>query len=245
MKKDKNDRLQAYTDNEMTAAEKAAFAAELQADADLQNDRRLLRDMNRILGDAELVAFRKQATDLVDKETESHRAATPQTGKIMWLQRLTAAAAALILCLSLYFLLQPAPVDYTAVVQEYFVEYPRPTSRGPADRRSLIFDLYSNKNYAEAAPALEKFGNENKDSEALFFAGTAYLAANDAAAALAVLQDLDPPPTALAPQVFYYRGLAYLQRNDRENAVLQLEKVTESNPFLYRKAGELLQRLRK
>ncbi len=177
---------------------------------------------------------------------EDSKVASPEKeGKVRAFPRwyLAAAAVILLLIVPFYFILRPNPT----LMEQYFEPYENLySSRGSSDaeiRQALAqYDKGEFKEsivhfdaYLEAVPS---------DSEAVFYAGIAHLAAGETGDAIALLGSVQTEGFIYRQRARWYLALSYIQAGNTAAAESLLEELSGLETDLGEKAIELLKEIR-
>ena len=158
---------------------------------------------------------------------------------------LALAASVLVLIFSTWWLFSPSkPVlspELIALADKNFVHYPI-QARGDESNPTL-YDNYKSKNYQLAAAELEKYAIANEDNKALSYSAIAYLGLDNPNKTITLLNSLEEKN--LQNRKYYYLGIAYLKKGQKDAAVDALKQVNDFDVFLYSKAVDLINTLEK
>jgi len=107
-------------------------------------------------------------------------------------------------------------------------------------------DSYHRENYPEAISLFENILQQDANNDAAnFYAGVSYLAINNPDKALEKLKRLDSKKDgAYYEATLWYESLAYVQKDEKKNAINTLEKVMNLNGEHRTKAADLLMQLK-
>lgn len=157
------------------------------------------------------------------------------------------AATLLVLMLALtYFLVNERTPTTTELVAEVFEPYPDVISlRGTPTTATAGMEAYSKELYTEAIASFETWLAEHPDhKETRFYLGCAQLAAGRYEDAIKTFDALQQASTIFSEQIQWYRALAYLGGDRKEEATRQLENIAQTDGHDYSRAARtLLERL--
>ena len=247
MDQDKHIQLQEYLDNLMSEEDSTAFEKELNNDEQLQTDFELLKDIEHELGNKELIDFKKKLSGVMEQPIQA-TVIKKDKGKVISLSRriLSLAASFLVIGIASWWMFTGnIDVDgeqYLALADEHFIHYPaQEISRG-SEKENSIYKNYEAKNYTIAAPELEKYALENSDNDALLIAAISYLASDNSAKSIILLQEIPELPY-LINKKNYYLALAHLEQGHKTTAIIALQTITKADQYFYNKAQNLLTEL--
>jgi tetratricopeptide (TPR) repeat protein len=158
-----------------------------------------------------------------------------------------AAAAVIILALSLVFLMNRKDSPQKLFTQYYSPYHDVVTSKSQAERNFLLDGLFY-YNTAQYDSAIDKFisGLEvrHDDQDLIFYLGSSYLAAGNHEKAIISFERLFEPGSKYYSPARWYLALAYLGSKDVNEAKRLLELIREEGGFYSEKAGKILEQLR-
>lgn len=207
---------------------------------------------------AETFNFEKEARDTIvynerSKLKERFRILEQQTKPV---RNLTpwyyVAASILILCVAGWLLFKTqAPVGPEELYAQYMEPYPNvitPQVRGGLTVDKITaeaFDRYDDKAYKEAAALLEEIHKANPDEQIAFYLAICHLMLNNHTEAISLLETGEWHNTSMPSTtvVNWYLGLAFLKKNDREQALTHFKLVAESSDSLSGSARKLVEEL--
>lgn len=237
--------IERYLGGDMTEEEKQGFETELSANAELRGLLETYRTIDLEMRNAQKYSEQENALrktlEGLNKTYFFEGAALGTPAPIVamnktrsFLKVAIAAAAAVLLILSAYFLLLDKS-DVTGLANQYVkseLSHLSQTMDGARDSLQQGIAAYNSKDYAKAIGLFEAVYEAHPDnSDALRYAGTAYLVTRQYDKAMERFDAL------AAKQLFSNHGLflkavTLLQRNqpgDKENAKQLLEKVVAEN----------------
>lgn len=242
--------IEKYVKNELEGSSLSEFENKVANDATLAKEVEFYKQL------AEVTKF-KGLFEEAEKEMEEEVVVvpdfkakkTPSSEKnIFHLSRrvLALAASVLVLVLATWWLFSssepnPSP-ELIALADKNFVHYPM-QARGDEPNPTLYAN-YKSKKYELASVELEKYAIENKDNNALLYSAIAYLGMDNPNRTIALLNNLEGEES-FQNRKYYYMGLAYLKKEQKEEAVDALKRVNDFDIFLYNKAVNLITTLEK
>ena len=242
MEKDKEQIIEAY------------FAGTLSADQQQQLEQLIKHDTEFL----EMFTFEKETRDTIiynerSKIKERFRVLEQQTKPV---RKLTpwyyVAASILILCVAGWlFFKNQAPVGPEELYAQYMEPYPNvvtPLVRGEftVDKKTAeAFELYDNEAYNEAAALLEELHNANPNEQITFYLAICHLMLNNHKEAISLLETREWQNTSMPSStvVNWYLGLAFLKKNDREQALSHFKLVAASSDSLSDSATKLVEEM--
>ncbi|HEY9490238.1 MAG TPA: tetratricopeptide repeat protein [Chryseosolibacter sp.] len=233
--------IEGYVKHTLTRVEREEFERRLQGDpafAERYEDYRTIMSGIHQHGEQEFL----QELQGWDREMESQ----PEIKRSPLTTYLRIAAAFLILALAFtYFLINRADLTPPELVAEVFEPYPDVISTRGAATQAEALTAYSNGSFVEAIAAFEEWMRENPDNtEMRFYLGCSQLGAHRYADARQTFDALQGHTTRFTDQVDWYRALAYLGADRKQEAVGQLEEIVNIQGHDYSApARALLERL--
>jgi hypothetical protein len=224
------DDIARYAEGLMAADEQAAFEASLAADASLQQQLQLYREVHTGLQQHFQPNIPLQQT-LQDLRGEFF---TKKPARVIPFKRYIVAVAAVLIAIA--FVWQPwKPALYKQYADITMVA---PAERGEASQDvSAAVAAFNKKDFTTAASLLEKV-YDSTNSFTSFYYGVALMQSNETAKARTVLQQLYAGESAFKQDAAFYLALSYLKENDKAGCINWLQKIPD-----HAKAQELLKRL--
>jgi tetratricopeptide (TPR) repeat protein len=226
--------IERYLRKEMSDLERMQFLLRLNASKSLREKTEASRLM--FIGIAEAALEDKLQNFHIDQ-------ATKPRAKVFTMKYWAAAAAVLVLLVSITWLLT-RPSENEKIYSEYFQADPGLiTSMGATE--DYIFNHamvdYKAGNYSKAIASWEDLRKQSPASDTLnYFLGAAWLANDNAGESIAFFEKVvSQNESAFKEDAVWYLALAHISMNSKEKAVSLLEK----NPSA--KNNELLSRLKK
>jgi len=233
--------LDRYLDGTLPQSEAEALTQRLQTDLPL---RQLLHDLKAIRAGLQQAA--RQDVLQILKSAEESVDTMPSQSKLKPMMAWSLGIAAIIVLAVVTISIWPAKPKPEELFAQYFEPYPNvvmPLVRGTVDtsQAQLAFQQYETANYHAALRTFQK--TELTQKEQLFYVGICYLIlqqSDDALTSFKLYQEQSISPTL---PVDWYTALAYLQKNEIEQARSLLEKLSRGNTGFQPKATKLLQKL--
>jgi hypothetical protein len=239
---ERQDRIQAYLDEHMSAAERLAFEAEMQKDPGLAEETALQKDAIALLKLDRQRAYKTQLQTIAQKGQSTPVVALHQR---RWFQ----IAATILVLIGVGWLFREAfsgPVNYQEIAQAYHQPYPNRLNVRGDSQTSVEQGLtaYDQQDYAEAIDLLNSVDEgDSLYTAAQFYLGNAYLSHQQGAEAVVVFEALQTrADNAFAEATKWYLALAYLASEQTEPGKALLEEIAGDADHSYRsKAQEILQ----
>lgn len=160
-----------------------------------------------------------------------------------------AAAAAILVIIGLLFYRTEPP--YEKLYATHFEPYPnviaptlRDQERFEGDMVAAAFSYYDNRQYADAASTFEKIYQANGEDYAFFYQSMSLMALGEIEETVTALENHAWTHTDEYQMIAYwYVGLGYMELKNKEQAVVYLQQVADSNHPKAKKATEILQKL--
>ena len=133
------------------------------------------------------------------------------------------------------------------MVAEVFEPYPALGITKGEDEKTVRLEAlkrYATKDYSHAIPLLEKAFAVENDSFLLFYKGIALIGSGESAQAVSSLTVLQTSSVVPAELVNWYLALAYVESGQKEEALILLKKVANTEGVNREKAAGLLGRLK-
>lgn len=212
----------------------------------LEQDAEFKKEFHAQLEIQQTVAQEKNAF-LKDRFAALDQKSAPKTKWYLY-----AATVAVLIGVGIGYLFYTAQPNYQELYAQNFEVYPNviaPTVRGEsqADKTELVtaFHAYDSKDYAKAATLFEELYVKSGQDYAYFYRNVSLMAAGRTDAAIANFErhtwdsqrDFEPISN-------WYIALGYLKLEQKEKAVLYLNKVADLDTPLANQAKQMLQALR-
>ncbi len=160
---------------------------------------------------------------------------------------LVAASVILLIGISYFFM-----IDQNLTSQELFIKnfepYPNvvhPIVRGKEgiDTKTVAFRAYQTGDYETSAELFEELYTVTEESPYLFYQANSLIQLNKAKEAIPLLQNHLKAGDDLSDKTNWYLAMAYLQIDDKENAIKMLESVLRNGKFKAEEAKDILDAL--
>lgn len=252
-----NEDIARYADGLMEAEEQQAFEAALAADAELQRQLALYREVDTSLQQAfgrdqqreQLQGTLQQMRqEFFGKPTATEQPPiqqpSPPAAKVIPFKRyLTVAVAVAAVLIIGVFVWNPFAPDL-------YAKYSATQMVAQVERGSHVDSVlqnatlaFNNKEFTEAAVLLAEVVQTQPDnSYALFYFGVALMQSNQVPRARAVFEKLVKGESAFKYEATFYEALSYLKEGDKDAAKDWLERIPADAPN-YTKAQELMRKL--
>jgi hypothetical protein len=241
------EKIDAYLRETLSEAEKNAFEAELDQNAEMAAELALQKDMEQFLRNQERRTALKDQLENMGGEFFQATTST-EKGRIVPLRRhqtlrwVIGLAATIALILLARFLLQPASL------YEQYGQHPPlamiEKSNAAQDKLAAIEHAFNQKDYSKALPLLRAYAQEKPaDEQATFYLGICLLETKQYAAARSIFQELSAKQTSsFADFGQWYLALSYLKEGDEAACLKVLQEVPAESEF-GEKARDLLRKL--
>ena len=237
--------LEKYLEEELTEEERKEFEMLLKSDADFSREVKFHADLKRVTESDDDDNFKEMLSDF---EAEA-RMEKPSVKKspTKWL---VAASISLLAGLTYFF-----NVDQFASTQDLFADnfkpYPNLVHRivrsGEAqDKKIKAFSAYQTGAYIEALPMFTELYASDKEPYYLFYSANALIELNRAREAVPMLQEhlrITQITDTLVEKSPWYLAMAYLQLDEKENAIKMLNAVIKNGTYKVDDAQKLLNAL--
>jgi tetratricopeptide (TPR) repeat protein len=158
---------------------------------------------------------------------------------------LVALAIALAAIAVWYFALRKPEIEkpkLSPLIAMYFAPYPAlGITKGVGDEniKKEALTTYAVNDFKHAIPLLEKAFAVEKDSMLLFYKGIAHIGVGEFAQSIALLEPMQSSETLPFESVTWYLALAYLESNQKEKALVLLQKCADTEGEYKEKAVAL------
>jgi len=237
--------LEKYLQEELTDEETLEFNLLLKSDADFSKEVLFHTNLKRVTEADDDAEFKEMLS-----EFEAEARMEKLSVKRFPTKWLVAASIALLAGLTYFF-----TVDRSVSTQDLFAQnfkpYPNvvhPLERGGEgqDKKTMAFAAYQTGDYAEALPLFTELYASGKVPNYLFYTANALIELNRANEAVPMLQEhLKSTETTdtLVEKSPWYLAMAYLQLDEKENAIEMLYTVIKNGTYKADEAQELLDAL--
>jgi tetratricopeptide (TPR) repeat protein len=216
-----------YFEKSLSPEDQIQFDLLMQSDADFAQEVHFQKNLKKA------IALEERAT--LKAKLQSFETATElPKSKVKPIRVWYAAASIILICgLGIYF----TQNSTTSIYNKYYQTYPNvvaPTVRGEnsANIQSEAFFEYDNGNYQKAEELFTRIYNSEKVDYALFYKALALLELDKTSDAITTFKLFDlTKNNSFTPFVKWYLALAYLKENQKENAILLLQSLSDiENP---------------
>lgn len=235
--------LEKYIQGELTEKEWREFDALLKEDSDFKSDVDFHTDLKRVAEAEDDDYFKEMLSDF-----EAQARTENSIKKRFPTKWLVAASIALIAGLAYFF-----TVDSSASTQDLFVSnfepyrnVVHPIVRGEEGqtKKTNAFAAYQTGDYETALPLLDELYTNTKEPYYLFYRANALIELNRAKEAVPLLQQHLKTNDTLVKNSPWYLAMAYLQLDDKENAIKMLQEVIKNGKYKVEEAQKLLDALK-
>lgn len=245
------DRIEQYLKGNLSAAEQAQFADEMQAKPELKEEVDQMQAILKIVsanGDAQFLA----QLEMIGRDLATENGGLGRLKQIRWVSWAVAAAIVVLLSTWGIFQLNKAPLTPEDLFVSHFVPYdaPQPTRSNSGEATGLPVDwtAYRTGNYQAAVDVLTDLSTQEDalDYLADFYLGQCYLMLNppQPQSAIEAFERVLEKDHDYREQADWYLALAYLKASDLDNAQQHFQQIA-INPdhFYFKKAAEVLGQL--
>lgn len=235
--------IEKYFSGNLSEEELLEFEKRYENNTEFRQEIDFLKNLKTVSKTEDTQAFK---TTLKGFESD-YKKQTPSLSN--WLKPLTAAAAVLIIALTISFF-WPTKTNPETLFATYFqpsknVTVPIVRSENEENTLTDAFVAYSEMDYEKASILFEKTYASNKNSELLFYEGNALLASGHTQKAIEKFQEHLKFQDLLTNRSHWYLALAYLKNKEVELAKKELEKFIHSDEsFKNEEAKSLLEKLK-
>lgn len=239
-------RIEEYLDGQLSSGDSQEFKLLLDTNPDLELELSFRKELNEALRDKTFLEFRK----MVNERTQS-KGSTSTTFSIKkdilrtW--HLAAASFALILVVGgLWYILSNKPYSTERLVSKYYkpagpILQFRSVEFNADDALKEAFGFYKQNDFNNA---LKYFNSLENQITAKFYSGICYIELEQFQKAISsfeyVINDKD---NLFVEQADWYLGLIYLMNNQKNQAVDQFKKISNSDSYYSNQAEEILRYL--
>lgn len=230
------DEIESYLNGELSSEATEAFEKRMAEDTALSREVALHKSVHEELGETKELQFRELLNRIGQDQQIS-----PKKRSFPW--RIAASLAVLFAAsFYIYFQTQSSDAD---LFEEYYTAYPVEDRLRGADvtKRDSVLALYTAKDYQKAGTALKNLLEESpEDSQLQLYYGNCLLNTGKLEEAIHLFESA-PRENSAYENYQWYLALAQLKKDDRDAAVMALQKVVDYNGIYKQKANELLQEL--
>jgi hypothetical protein len=245
------DDIARYAEGLMKADELAAFEAELTADALLQQQLALYKEVHTSMkqhfgGDEQQQQLQQTLQGIRGEFFRSNATKATGPAKVIpfkrYLRKMIAVAAILLTVVFIWQSVKPDPFN------EYVeITMVAPIERGGEEDRLLqeATTAFNNKDFPAAAAKLGKLMSDTGDTYVAFYYGVSLLhfdKPNRVNTARAIFNRLYNGESAFKYEAAFFQALSYLKEDETKSCITWLQKIPADAPN-YSKAQELLKKL--
>lgn len=239
--KTRAEQIQDYIDGILTDEELEKFENELLADTSLQEEVNHYREIQKIIASRLSGEKEEQALSETLRQSEAvHRVSQKVKKRSIYTFILPlAAAACLLFFLKIFFFSSSALYELPRLESEVV--------RGEmkANKYEDVVRTFNEKSYKEARVILDQLQiDEPSNVQYQYYAALTYYGEEKWMEAILKLKPIAYGESVFAPEASYYLASSYLKNNQKEEAIILLEKLKD-NPELGEKATEALKEIEK
>lgn len=229
-----------YLRSELTAEELVSFTNRLKSDEPFRQqffEMQAIREASRRTTLENKLNFLEKVESGIQDKLDSPVVDLKKSSMRKRYFLISAIAASLLLLAIALPMIWPGSSSEMELAMKYVKNNPYPVPekyskpRGKASsstQNDMAYDLFSAKNYANAAPLLAQLCYE-KDSLSCFYTGIAYLGTKNPEEALKYLEIEGLPVED--DVIYWYRGLGYWMQGKKERANLNWEKINPTSKY--------------
>lgn len=233
------EQIESYLSGNMSSEEKLRFEAGIESNTELQELLQIYRTIDAEMYNAEKYSSHEAAlsSTLQKLNAAYFRAEAPvirMNSRKQWYRVAMSAAAVLVFAIAGYFLFFQSRTDLPQLAGRYVKEdllHLSITMDGAKDSLQQGIAAYNNKDYPQAIQLFEAVYKAYPDnSDAIKYAGIAYLATGACNRALACFDELAAKKELFSNPGVFLKAVTLLQRNqqgDKEEAERLLQQVTD------------------
>lgn len=238
------DTIEQYLANTLSIEDRKVLEKEMAEDPELFLEVQKHKELQDVLGDTELLAFKKKLQNV----QEAYYADEKQKSRRNWL-RYSGIAATIIVLIgigSLVWVNLGKQASATELYAEFYQPYPAQSElRSNVDQQyKNITKTYANEQYRDVINSFTLLNDDDKTDELKLYAGNSYLNLNKEEKAIAVLKTISTT-SGLYEDGLWYEVLSYLKMNNKETTLTSLEKLILYDGRYKDKAIELRAKLTK
>lgn len=246
------DEIEDYLSQELEESYMNSFEQELLINEGLSSEVKFCREVNEAIGEKDIMALRESLKNIKDSETETDNRQKrgilpPKLRNVIWY----AAAASIILVLGLNITFQNHSYSNPELYNEFY--RPMEGNLGATRSASLPEERLLNKalmkmNNKEYDNALKLFSKilqqDGRNVAGNFYTGTINQRKGQYGDAIHSFTNvISLGDNLFVEQSEWYIGLCYLNRNEREKAIRQFRKISESSGYYQQQSKAILRKL--
>ncbi len=232
--------IEKYLQGSLSAKERSEFDILFGSDEEFAREVAFQENLREVVN-AEKDPLRKMVGEL-ESEFQENR---PTSGT--WKKLLVAASIFAVLGLAIFYNLN-RPVSSSDLYENYFENYPNvvnPLERGnTANAKDTAFEAYETGRYQEAYDRFRDLLETEDQTYYQFYMANALLELGRAEEAILLLKEYSASEDKLTDRAGWYLAMAYLQLDDKKQAITELEKIVEQGAYNSSEAEQLLAELR-
>jgi len=239
---DREKLIEKYVQGQLTAEEQREFDGLIISEPGFKTEVEFHKNLKRVAEAEDDDNFRKLMTDF-EQDASSENIKT----KYFPTKWLVAASVIVLVGLGYFFMVLNQPTTQE-LFEENFTPYrnvDHPNERGSQDEdlKTRAFTTYSKGEFESAVEMFSKLYESEKESYYLFYTANALIGHNEAIKAVPLLKEYISTSGEYTDESKWYLALAYLQLEDKNNAVVILKDLVTTGSFKVSESEELLQDL--
>lgn len=235
---EKLEKIIKYLDGEVIGEEKQLLEKEIASSKDLTDTVYLIKEIDTIIQDTELVQF-VNTMDEIQTNEKNRTSFFYINGNNRFIGKKFLLAASVILFIVilsvLYFISTPASNEnlYSQFYNKYDACYVTRSGSSSTDELIVAIQLYDKKQYQDAISQFnEIIKKDNKNSAAHFFIGVSYMETKEFDKAIKSLNIvLAQKDTAFLEHAEWYLALCYLKTNQIQQAKNIIDQIKSSDSY--------------
>lgn len=241
--------IERYLNGEMTSAEQRAFEQQRTTDTALAEAYEAELSARNWAKDAGRLELKKKLQQVDAQMLQETPAQMEAGGKVLplWIKRVLPIAAMVIIFLGVYQFMVSGSLTTSEVYDTYYTVYESPSVlRDSGDESKINWEtaarLYSERKYREAIPYFSKAEAEVPQYLAAFYKGMSNLNLDGPyyTRAIAAFDTVLQTDNDYREQAQWYKALALLQIQQKEEATALLKTIVENKSYNYQNAEDIL-----
>lgn len=236
----KEELIEGYFSGQLTNEEFSDLKTLLEEDAEFRSEFHHQLEIQQTISQ-DKSAFLKDRFAALDRKTEA---------KTKWYQY--AATVAILIGVGLGYIFFSGQTDYQDLYTDNFEAYPNvvaPTVRGDSDSDNgdmeSAFRYYDSEDYTKAAELFGELYKDTQEDYAYFYEAVSLMAAGQTDKAVSNLEQQQWAAAEKYQTIAeWYVALGYLKLENKEKAIIYLEKVANSAEPIANQAQEILKKLK-
>lgn len=244
--------IDSFLEGSMTGDDREAFMEEMAGNRELRREIRLSGEMEKALGEQDVIALRDKLREVADSEEKVVGRGLVAPPKVSGVKQLATVAAVALLVMGFFSLQTVTNLTNRNVYEAFYKAPPAPSNfrdvaATPADGLTQGFLLFNHGQYASALLLLREEANrEPFNPAAVFYTGASHQGLKEYSQAVAqydrILLHRD---NLFVEQAEWYAALSLVGSHQFPEATGRLNAVVNRRGYYARDAEKLLSRIRK